>query len=42
MLFCVFETTYRNQKGETVAKGRWTTIRIPAPEVKDYEGRKVD
>lgn len=42
MLLNVFETTYRNQRGETVAKGRWTTIRVLAPEVKDYEGRKID
>jgi len=42
MLLNVFETTYRNQRGETVSKGRWTTIRVIAPEVKDYEGRKID
>lgn len=42
MLLCIFETTYRNQKGEIVAKGRWTAIRVPAPGVNDYEGRKVD
>ena len=41
MFFTVFETTYRNQQGEIVAKGRWTAIRVPAP-VEDYEGRKVD
>ena len=42
MLFNVFETTYRNQRGEIGARGRWTSIRIPAPGVEDYEGRKVD
>jgi len=42
MVFNVFETTYRNQRGEIVAKGRWTTIRILAPGVKDYEGRKIE
>lgn len=42
MLFNVFETTYRNQQGEIVAKGKWKTIRVYAPEVKDYEGRKID
>ena len=35
MLFNVFETTYRNQRGEIVAKGRWSTIRFAAPDVKD-------
>jgi acyl dehydratase len=42
MLFNVFETTYRNQRGEIVAKGKWTSIRLDAPGVEDYEGRKVD
>jgi len=42
MLFNVLETTYRNQRGEIVAKGKWRTIRIYAPEVKDYEGRKIE
>ena len=42
MIFCEFETTYRNQRGEIVAKGKWRGIRIPAPEVSDYEGRKVE
>ena len=42
MVFCEFETTYRNQRGEIVAKGKWRTIRVEAPEVDDYEGRKID
>lgn len=42
MVFNVFETTYRNQRGEIVAKGKWTSIRIYTPEVEDYEGRKID
>ena len=42
MLFNVFETTYRNQRGEIVAEGRWTSIRVEAPEVEDYEGVKVE
>ena len=42
MLFDVFETTYRNQRGEIVAKGRWISIRVEAPEVKDYGGVKVE
>jgi len=42
MVLNVFATTYRNQRGEIVARSRWTTIRIPAPGVKDYEGRKIE
>jgi len=42
MLFNEFETTYRNQRGEIVAKGRWTSIRVEAPEVEDYEGVKIE
>ena len=42
MVFTVFEVNYRNQRGEAVARGRWTSIRIPTPEVDDYEGKKVD
>jgi acyl dehydratase len=41
MLFCRFETTYRNQREEIVAKGNWQTIRFLAPEVDDYEGKKI-
>lgn len=36
MLFVVFETTYRNQRDEIVAKGRWSDIRIETPEAADY------
>jgi len=42
MLFNVFETIYRNQRGEVVAKGHWSSIRIEAPEVEDYEGVKIE
>lgn len=42
MIFPVFETTYRNQQGEIVAKGKWVDIRVEAPEVEDYEGVKIE
>ncbi len=42
MIFNVFEATYRNQRGEIVAKGKWTSIRVETPEVEDYEGVRIE
>ena len=40
MIFAIMETVYRNQRGEIVARGKWSGIRVPAPEVKDWAGVK--